>query len=55
MLILLSIFKRRWWKARRDRQYNRLSVIADESDAPWKAYSDRLGSFEMPRREPGKS
>lgn len=41
----------RWWKVRRDRKYKRLTMQAEESDAPWKAYSDRLGSFELPARE----
>lgn len=52
---LIFFLRRRWWKNRRDRKYKRLTMQAEESDAPWKAYSDRLGSFELPAREQRKA
>ncbi|KAH8119292.1 phospholipase B [Phellopilus nigrolimitatus] len=49
-VIVAAVFFLRWWTARRNRKYKRLTLQAEETDAPWKAYSDRLGSFELPAR-----
>jgi len=54
LVIVASIFLLRWWKAVKDRKYRRLTMEAEEADAPWKAYGNRLGSFELAARE-GKS
>ncbi|KAI5118461.1 hypothetical protein M0805_006280 [Coniferiporia weirii] len=51
IVIAAAIVFLRKWAARRNRKYKRLTLEAEESDAPWKAYSDRLGSFEMPERQ----
>ncbi|KAL5528334.1 hypothetical protein ACEPAF_7470 [Sanghuangporus sanghuang] len=51
VIIIASIFMIRSLKAKKEAKYKRLSVLANESDAPWKAYSERLGSFELSGRE----
>ena len=50
-LINVLFFCRRRYYKKRDREYKKLAMQAHDTDAPWKAYSDRLGSsFEMERK-----
>ncbi|KLO12267.1 phospholipase B [Schizopora paradoxa] len=51
LLIIAAVFFLRRWKAKKDREYKRLTMEADDAGAPWLAYHERLSTLELPSRE----